>query len=229
MPQIAAGTIEPPADDALHAMTTYVGHELAECWPAILRAADAGVHVLDAGPSARLDVAAHLQQLHRCYPTPDHRTRETPVETQSNGRRRPWPQAVLEVGLGVLVGVAALLTVVFVVAGAAEILSKGFSWVDALFVIVPVPVFAWCVETSWRLITGRSRKDGGLLSPGVLAFAGAAIARGWPVRHQRRWLRAVPRAALFVTSGITTVTLAWTRHRHLQQRRTQHEAALSRE
>ncbi len=63
MPQIATETIEPPAHDALNTMTTHVGDELVERWSPILRAADAGVDVLDGRPAARVDVAAQFQQL----------------------------------------------------------------------------------------------------------------------------------------------------------------------
>jgi hypothetical protein len=125
---------------------------------------------------------------------------------------RTFPQAVFEVLLGLLVAMAALVPLVFIVAGRMELSDKGFSWVDTLFVIAAIPVLAWCVQTSWRLFTGRPRKDGGLLSPGVIAVAGfglAALGLYGMTRNGWHGWRALPTAGLFVMSGVSTVLLAW--------------------
>jgi len=39
-------------------------------------------------------------------------------------------------------------------------------------------ISAWCVLTGWRLMTGRERRGGGLLSPLALIVIGAACAAG---------------------------------------------------
>ena len=44
--------------------------------------------------------------------------------------------------------------------------------------VVSAIVFVWCAKTSWRLITGRPRLDGGLLSPWVIAGAGVLASTG---------------------------------------------------
>jgi hypothetical protein len=47
VPKVSAETIEPPADDRLHAMAPHISDELVERGPTVLRAADAVVDVLD--------------------------------------------------------------------------------------------------------------------------------------------------------------------------------------
>jgi hypothetical protein len=67
------------------------------------------------------------------------------------------------------------------------------------------------------LITGRPRSDGGLLSPAVITLAGIGIgAVGVFGVIAYGWL-ALPRGALFVASGISTVMLAWDRSRRRRQ------------
>ena len=63
MSQVATKTIEPPAHDALHVVTTRVSDEPIEGGPAILRAADALIDVLGCSPAARCNVLAQLEQL----------------------------------------------------------------------------------------------------------------------------------------------------------------------
>src|SRR5262249_54553945 len=62
-PQIAAKPIEPPAHYGLYLTSSGVADELVERRPAILRAANAVVNVLDCGPAARIDVPPQLEQL----------------------------------------------------------------------------------------------------------------------------------------------------------------------
>src|SRR5262249_40851456 len=62
-PQIAAKPIEPPAHYGLYLTSSGVAEELVERRPAILRAANAVVNVLDCGPAARIDVPPQLEQL----------------------------------------------------------------------------------------------------------------------------------------------------------------------
>jgi hypothetical protein len=61
--KVPAETIETPAHDRLHPMTTYIGDELVERWLTVLRAAHGVMDVLDSGPSARSDIAPELDQL----------------------------------------------------------------------------------------------------------------------------------------------------------------------
>ena len=91
--------------------------------------------------------------------------------------RRGAAQASGEVVLGLLVAAAGLVPLGFVVVGISELLfGDTLSWGTAvLFLILGTLVLVWCTVTSWRLITGRPRKDGGLLSPRVIALAGIGI------------------------------------------------------
>ena len=61
--KVPAEPIETPAHDGLHPMGPHVGHELVERGPAVLRAADALVDVLDGGPAAGRDIPPQLEQL----------------------------------------------------------------------------------------------------------------------------------------------------------------------
>jgi hypothetical protein len=58
MPEVAAETVESPADDTTDFVAANVGSQLIESWPAVLGAADAVVDVLDGLPAACLDVPA---------------------------------------------------------------------------------------------------------------------------------------------------------------------------
>src|SRR4051812_15961594 len=66
VPQVPAEPIESPADNALDAMTTHIRDKPVKRGPAILRAAEAFVDVLDGTPAARLDVAAKFDELILC-------------------------------------------------------------------------------------------------------------------------------------------------------------------
>ena len=119
----------------------------------------------------------------------------------------------MEVLFGLLVAVAGLVSLGFVIIGIREILGSGHTWGVLAFTIVGVLLLGWCVQTSYRLITGRPRKDGGLLSPAVIALAGSSIAamgmfgliiNGW---------QALPKAVLYMISGVSTAALAWSRFR----------------
>jgi hypothetical protein len=63
-----------------------------------------------------------------------------------------------------------------VLIGGAELLWMRTAELGGLFPWVVLTIMAilgfWCAETSWRLITGRERHDGGLLSPFVLILFG---------------------------------------------------------
>jgi hypothetical protein len=128
--------------------------------------------------------------------------------------RNPF-RATCEVLLGLLVALAGMFSAGFVASGILVLF--GASWWEGLLVtLAAVLVLIWCATTSWRLITGSPRNDGGLLSPIVIASAGTALAalgvvalavHGWP---------AVARAGLYMASGISTVKLA--RNRFLRRR-----------
>jgi hypothetical protein len=127
-------------------------------------------------------------------------------------KRNPL-EAALEVLLGLVVAIAALVPLALIVGGTMDVFDKGLSLREALLVFAGAPVLAWCVHTSWRLLTGRPRKDGGLLSPAVILLAGIGLAAVGAYALTLDGWRALGRAALFVTSGASTVMLAWTRIR----------------
>jgi hypothetical protein len=115
--------------------------------------------------------------------------------------------------LGLLVAVAGMLMLGFVITGILELLGGEHTWGVLALTTVAALVLGGCIQTSWRLITGRPRKDGGLLSPPVIAFAGSGIAamgmfgliiNGW---------QALPKAVLYIISGVSTAALACSRFR----------------
>jgi hypothetical protein len=57
--------------------------------------------------------------------------------------------------------------------GAVLAISKGSrAFPVVLGGSVALVVFMWCLKTSWRVVSGRPRNDGGLLSPWLIAAAG---------------------------------------------------------
>jgi hypothetical protein len=92
----------------------------------------------------------------------------------------------VEIFLGVVVAVAALVPLTFIVGG---LLSSAGRQDLRLTVFIGVPVATvvviWCARTSWRLIAGQPRRDGWLISPWF-------IASGWHRLH--RGVYVLPRA-----------------------------------
>ena len=125
---------------------------------------------------------------------------------------RNLPQATVEILLGLVLAAVALVPLVFTIAAASDFMVNGPDWFHSLG-IVAAPVFVWCAQTSWRLITGRPNKYGGLLSPGVIGVAGLGLALVGLIGLIRGGWTALPRAWLLVLSGSGTVRLAWNRVR----------------
>jgi hypothetical protein len=122
-------------------------------------------------------------------------------------------EASFEILLGLALAVASLVPLGFAVVGLFGLMADGLKWDGLLVTLFGGLIFLWCAPTSWRLIAGRPRSDGGLLSPAVIGLAGISIAAVGVfsvVTHD--WL-GLSRGALFVTSGISTVMLAWDRIR----------------
>jgi hypothetical protein len=131
--------------------------------------------------------------------------------------RRNALEASFEILLGLVLAVACLVPFGFAAAGLWKLIAGGLTWERLFVTVFGGLVFICFGPTSWRLMTGRPRSDGGLLSPAVIALAGIGIAAvgvfgviayGWP---------AFPRGALFVASGISTVMIAWDRIRRRRQ------------
>jgi hypothetical protein len=67
--------------------------------------------------------------------------------------------------------------------GAVLAISKGSrAFPVVLGGSVALVVFMWCLKTSWRVVSGRPRNDGGLLSPWLIAAAGGfrCVGHVWP-------------------------------------------------
>jgi hypothetical protein len=94
--------------------------------------------------------------------------------------RSPLPtlDRLFEGLLGVVLAVASLVPLLMAL-GAPFVFSNANEWRWAVFGSVGgAVVFAWCARTAWRLMTGRARSDGGLLSPWLIAAGGVGAAAG---------------------------------------------------
>jgi hypothetical protein len=115
---------------------------------------------------------------------------------------RPW-----EIGVGIVVaGISALfllLAGVVIVRGIERGLLEPplFEHGKLMFMIVPLVLLALGIPGAWiafRLISGRRRKDGGLMSPFALRVFGVLlIVSPWFVvvadrRHAWHWLHVLP-------------------------------------
>lgn len=90
----------------------------------------------------------------------------------------PSPDRVFETLLGFGLGVASLLPLVLAL-GAPFLWGDTYEWPWAILgAAVSAAVFVWCARTAWRLLSGRPRKDGGLLSPWLIGAAGVIAAAG---------------------------------------------------
>jgi hypothetical protein len=95
------------------------------------------------------------------------------VTRQQNGQR------ALELAVAVLTGLMGLFLLVMSVGGLLALLvSRPFDWKATLAALVGGAVGVWCAQTSWRLVTGRERQRGGLLSPFVLILVGTGCVAG---------------------------------------------------
>ena len=101
---------------------------------------------------------------------------------------------VIDTPAGTLLGVSALVPLALGAGAVVEIVEGNARLSVVVGGLVSLAVFVWCLRTSWRLVSGRPRNDGGLLSPWLIAAAGVAFAawgssalptsggRGWVAR-----------------------------------------------
>jgi hypothetical protein len=76
---------------------------------------------------------------------------------------------------GVLMTFGAVYGIVMLLGRDPELPDRSFAWAmdAALSLLGP-----WCAITGWRLISGKSRPDGGLFSPLALIIIGLAFVAG---------------------------------------------------
>lgn len=125
-----------------------------------------------------------------------------------------------------LVALAGLFPLGFLIILIREILGWGLPWGWVFTVLGAIVggvivglllILGWCIQTSYRLITGRPRKDGGLLSPLVLVLTGIIfvatgifelINNGWQGLHI---------TAGSMLGGVYLAALAWSQFRRQPQ------------
>jgi hypothetical protein len=135
------------------------------------------------------------------------------MRERTESLRRNAFEASFEILLGVVLAVASLVPLGFALGGLWELLVGRLTWTTLFVTVFGGLVFISCAPTSWRLIAGRPRSDGGLLPPAVIALAGigiAAVGMFGVIVHG--WL-ALSQGVLYVTSGVSTLVLAWDRIR----------------
>jgi hypothetical protein len=136
---------------------------------------------------------------------------------QNESLRRNAVEASFEILLGLVLAVASVVPLGLAVDGLWELIAGRWTWEGLTVTAFGGLVFTWSAPTSWRLITGRPRSDGGLLSPVMIALAGIAIAAVGVFGVVAHGGLALPRGALFAASGTSTVVLAWDRIRRRRQ------------
>jgi hypothetical protein len=120
----------------------------------------------------------------------------------------------VEVLLGVLVAVAALLPLAFLIGGFIAIIDRTLDW--PLWVIICAVTAAallarWCVITAWRLLMHRERRDGGLLSPTVLILVGIVFLGGAAIALARLGSKGVGGATILSLNALSALSLAYSR------------------
>ena len=130
---------------------------------------------------------------------------------------------LLEVPLGVLLGVVALVPIVFVAGAVLSALDSGLSWPMFLGVAMAIMAFLWCARTSWRLVSGRARADGGLLSPWLVIAAGVGFAAWGIVGLAATGAQGIGGAAWM--GGVSIGCFVVARHRLKRSKRSQERAA----
>ena len=90
--------------------------------------------------------------------------------------QRSTDDRVLDTAAGALLSVAALVPLALVAGVVLRSVEGNASFLAVLGGLVALVVSVWCLRTSWRLISGRPRNDGGLLSPWLIAAAGVIFA-----------------------------------------------------
>ena len=90
-------------------------------------------------------------------------------------------QRVIEIGLGIVLLIAGCVPAGFFISIPWMMITGDWDhpiWAEVLTVVAAGLLASWCVQTAWRLIAGRERTRGGLLSPTFLILVGAACALG---------------------------------------------------
>ena len=93
--------------------------------------------------------------------------------------------------------------------------------ITAGLLIIVGGIAAWCVQTGWRLMTGRERRGGGLLSPIALILIGVVCLAGSVAEVVLPRGKGFSPAALFV-SALSCFSLA---HLRLHPGRPERDAA----
>ena len=127
--------------------------------------------------------------------------------------QRSTGDRVLDTAAGALLGVAALVPLALVGGAVLKSVEGNVRFLAVLGGIVALVVSLWCVRTSWRLISGRPRNDGGLLSPWLIAAAGV-IFTAWGMFGVAELGRAGLGGAMWMgAASIGCFTVAWERFR----------------
>ena len=119
----------------------------------------------------------------------------------------------VEVLLGIVLAVIGLSLVLVWFAGVFSAFSTPSQWTNWLGVVVVGLLATWCIQTAWRLLTGRERPGGGLLSPVALTVIGVVFAAGsvaLAAFYRPLNLRFI---AAMMASGLVCFSLARTRLR----------------
>ena len=127
--------------------------------------------------------------------------------------QRSTGDRVLDTAAGALLSVAALVPLALVAGVVLRSVEGNASFLAVLGGLVALVVSVWCLRTSWRLISGRPRNDGGLLSPWLIAAAGVIFA-AWGLLGVAELGRAGLAGAMWLgAASIGCFTVAWGRFR----------------
>jgi hypothetical protein len=127
--------------------------------------------------------------------------------------QRSTGDRVLDTAAGALLSVAALVPLALVAGAVLKSVEESARFLAVLGGLVALAVSVWCLRTSWRLISGRPRNDGGRLSPWLIAAAGVIFA-AWGSFGVAELGRAGLSGAMWMgAASIGCFTVAWERFR----------------
>ncbi len=133
--------------------------------------------------------------------------------------QRSTGDRVIDTAAGALLAVAALVPLALGAGAVVEIVEGNARLSVVVGGLVSLALFVWCLRTSWRLVSGRPRNDGGLLSPWLIAAAGVSFA-AWGIFGFADLGRTGLGGAMWMgAASIGCFAVAWERFRSVRGRR----------